>query len=333
MALVNDLGELRARLDALRVDHPRMQRVSKVCDTLRSMKRHAPHAPQKLASVFAQSQSGKSTTIVNYIATTVVNDVLSSGEFPADLDRCEVARLQRKVVHVTLSSKATLKQLASDILCKLGDPYSHVGTSGSLMQRAYDWMRKAGTELLIIDEIQSLSTNRTRRADGSRGEFARSTEVTDGLKIMLIRGLVPIVLVGVEEARHYLFGDPQLAARCIEEVNFQPLRFERSDEQKMFIEFCGQYGCLLEQAGLFEEPANLVVGDVPWCLHEASGGMLGMATNIIDCAAIAAAERGEQRVCREHLEIAIDEYSITKGYIDYNPIREGVRAGRVRPEA
>jgi hypothetical protein len=135
------------------------------------------------------------------------------------------------------------------------------------------------------------------------------------------------------EARHHIFNDIQLASRCYKELDFTALDLAINDEKSTFFDYIGRLGLKLQQHGLFEESTNLLIGDIPACLHEAAGGRLGMATNIILAAAIVAREENTTSVTREHIIQAVDDWAIPLNIIDYNPFRTGLRTLDVRSAA
>jgi hypothetical protein len=165
----------------------------------------------------------------------------------------------------------------------------------------------------------------------SRTGHKESTAVTDTLKAMLLHGLTPMVFVGIAEARHHLFNDVQLAARCVKELNFAALEIADSAQRKIFFDFVGKLGLKLRRHGLFEEETNLLAGDIPPCIHAVAGGRLGMAANLILAACVEAREQKATRVTREHLSDATDGWAIRMGIVGYNPFRVGVRKVNLEP--
>ncbi len=189
-------GRVQAEFLKMHIPHPRMSKAHQVYDNLRQMKVLAPNKPQRCACLFAPTQSGKSKTIETYIETKIVDELIAEGLFPADMNRDEIARLQRRALHVTLEGKATPKSAATDILTEFKDPRAAQGTAASLLGRVYHYMRRHGTQILFLDEVQHLDHRQTEKDDKpKRAAFCESTAVTDTLKTMLIRGLVPIVFV------------------------------------------------------------------------------------------------------------------------------------------
>jgi hypothetical protein len=319
-------GRVQAEFLKMHIPHPRLAKAHKVYDALREMKVLAPNKPQRCACLFAPTQSGKSKTIETYIETKVVDELIAEGAFPADMDREEIVKLQRRVLHVTLEGAATPKTAAADILTAFDDPHASEGTARTLLARIYQYMRRHGTQLLFLDEIQHLDHKQTR-VDKKlrRSAFCESTAVTDTLKTMLIRGLVPIVFVGIDEAEHMILGDQQLAARCLSKLDFGQLRHDVSEELEIFLDYLGMLGIKLAHHGLMEEVSDLIEGDLPAIIHAVGSGRLGMASNLIAAACTIARERNSPRVSAEHVSAAIDEWAMPLGLIDYNPLTHGLR--------
>jgi hypothetical protein len=96
-------------------------------------------------------------------------------------------------------------------------------------------------------------------------------------------------------------------------------------EHKIFLNYCGNVGLKLKQHALFEQSSNFLVGDIPACLHAASGGRLGMVSRIVEQAALIAADEESPQVQRDHLEKAVDRWAIPTKVIDYNPFRGGTK--------
>lgn len=319
-------ADIWVAFDTMRIHHPRLLDVAKVMSDLRECKRRSPHAEQKCASLFADTQSGKSTAVKHYIETAVLDDVIAAGELNAEgLDRVKAATLQKRVLHVTLSDMATPKSLACDILDVLKAKYSPGGSTAMLMRQAYVLLKGCGTELLVVDEIQHLSLTRLRQGIRASSGNQSETSATNTLKLMMIRGLLPILFVGTTEARHHLFNDQQLAARCRSEIDYGRLRPEIDAERRIFNNFLGKVGLMMRDQGLFTERSNLIAGNIPACVMEVAGGRLGMASKLVESAAEITLERNGTKITHAELAQATDEWAIPKGIIDYNPFRNGIR--------
>ncbi|MBZ9696458.1 ATP-binding protein [Mesorhizobium sp. CO1-1-9] len=255
-----------------------------------------------------------------------MDELIAEGLFPPDMDRDEIVKQQRRALYVTLDGAATVKSAVSDILLEFKDPRATLGTATSLLGRVYDYMRRCGTQILFLDEIQHLDDRQTEKdKKPKRAAMYESTAVTDTLKTMLIRGLVPIVFIGVDDAESMILGDPQLSARCVSKIEFESLRDDVPEERDIFLDYCGMLGIKLHQHGLFDEASNLIEGDLPAVIHRVASGRLGMASNLIAAACSIAREQRAPRVLREHVSGAIDEWAIPMGHIDYNPLAQGLR--------
>ena len=312
---------------SLRIKHPRIETVTEVCNDLRSTV--GDKEPKQFGTIFAPSHVGKSTALKTYIEKVAVPQAVERGLVLADLPLEEQVRRQKLVVHVTLEGGSTPRSLCADILGALGDPRSTRGTKNQLLRRVYDMLASLGVELLVIDEIQHLAVSKHRlseETDLRSIQRSRTSEVTDTLKAMLIRGVVPMMFVGIEEARPYLFDDIQLALRCYDEIDFGELDWEDNEERQVFTDFVGRLGLLLEKRGLFVQRADFLHGDVPACLHAASLGRLGIACKIVANACRHAGKKNAATVTREHLSKAVDVFAIPRGIVSKNPFKRSAAA-------
>ncbi|WP_375762581.1 ATP-binding protein [Bradyrhizobium sp. B025] len=305
----------------MRIEHGRLPVAHKIFDDLREARRKAPLEPQQFAALFAPTHSGKSMAVRMYRETVVAAEAIERGLFPATMDRKEIANAQRIVLHITLEGVTSIKNLAEEILLCFG--VKEKGSTNSLLKLAYDYLKKFEVELLIIDEVQHLKTTKEKNkfAELREGE----TALTNTFKTMLIRGLVPMVFIGITEARPLVFNDEQLADRCLVEIDYDCLDFAVKAERDIFLDYCGRVGLKLKQHGLFEEASNFLAQGIPACLHAASTGRIGIVSRIVMQAATFAAEEGAPQVLREHLKKAVDAWAIPRKVTDYNPFRDGVR--------
>jgi hypothetical protein len=241
------------------------------------------------------------------------------------MNRKEIAKKQRIVIYVTLEGVTTIKNLAKEILLALG--VDEDGNATALLKLCYDHIVALGVELLIVDEIQHLkvSKERSKFADKKEGEVG----IANTLKVMLIRGVCPMVFIGVTEARTLLFGDDQLDGRVLEDIVFNPLDYAIAVQREMFIDYCGMLGLKLKEHDLFEEDSNFLDGDIPECLYIVSGGSIGYVSRIVEQAAVIAAKAKSPCVLRSHLEAAVSKWAIPR-LIDYNPFTTGVRRAELK---
>jgi hypothetical protein len=241
------------------------------------------------------------------------------------MSRKEIAKRQRIVIYVTLEGVTTIKNLAKEVLLALG--VDEDGSKQDLLKLCYDHIVALGVELLIVDEIQHLkvSKERSKFAEMKEGEIG----IANTLKVMLIRGVCPMVFIGITEARTLLLGDDQLDGRVLEEISFDSLDYAVTAQRVMFVEYCGMLGLKLKEHNLFEEDSNFLDGDIPECLYVVSKGRVGYVSRVVEQAAVIAAKAGSSCVLRSHLEAAVDKWAIPRS-IDYNPFTTGVRKAKLK---
>jgi hypothetical protein len=316
-------AKIWAEFDKIRIMDDRLKQVHDVFDDLRTITRECPLEPKRCAHMFSPTHSGKSMCVRIYLETTVAEEAVKRGLFPAKMDRKLIASRQRIVLYISLEGVTTIKNLAKEILLALG--IDEVGNTQELLKLAYDHILKMGVELLIVDEVQHLKTTKERGRLGEQkeGEVA----LTNTLKTMLIRGVCPMVFIGVTEARYLLFNDEQLNGRVLEEISFGGLDMAIASQWKLFVEYCGILGLKLKKHQLFEQDSNFLDGDIPVCLHVVTQGRVGYVSRVVEQAAVLAAREKSPCVLRSHLEAAVDKWAIPR-LIDYNPFKTGVRQAK-----
>jgi hypothetical protein len=261
-----------------------------------------------------------------YLESVVAKEAIKRGLFPADMNPLEIAARQKIVVHITLEGVTNIKNLMQSILAAMGG--STKGTKAELTRLVYDHLKEPSVELLIIDELQHLipKKDKDKRYD-DRGD--EPTAITDTLKSMLNKGCVPMVFVGIEEARPMIFNSEQLAGRHVEQIDYSCLDWTIPSERRIFLTYCGNVGLKLKQHALFEQPSNFLKDDIPACLLAASSGRVGMVSRIVEQASLIAVDEQSSQVTRAHLEKAVDRWAIPANLIDYNPFRSGIREAKL----
>jgi hypothetical protein len=325
MASANQHGIIFSEFENMRIEHGRLEQTFTIFNNLRVTKRRSPYQPKRWSSIFAPTGSGKSTAIRMYLENVVAKEAIKRGLFPADMTKFEIAARQKIVLHITLDGVTNIKSLMQSILAALGG--STAGTKSDLTRRVYEHLKEPMVELLIIDELQHLipKKDKDKRHDDKGDE---PTAVTETLKTVLILGCVPMVFVGIEEARSVIFNSKQLAGRNVQEIDFSCLDWTLPKERKIFMNYCGNVGLKLKQHDLFAQPSNFLKGDIPACLHAASSGRLGMVSHIVEQASLIAVDDKSSQVLRPHLEKAVDRWAIPSHVIDYNPFR-GLREAKL----
>lgn len=320
MDMVSSAGELVARFSTIRILHPLATNAFEIFETMRECRRKSPaNTEQHPGTFFAESHAGKSTTINMYMETKVVDDCIEAGLYPPDTPRDVILALQKKVVCVTLPAMARIKPVITELLRSLGDPAPDSGNVQTQTSRLGTLFRGLGVELLILDEVDHLATPLPRN------RLARETanSVHNSLKLLLIKG-IPVMFVGVPEARDKLFNEDQVAKRESYKVKFTPLDYFNSEHHVIFKTFAAHLSISLKEKGIMGERSDFLSGDILPCMFAASGGLLGGTARLVCKAAEYAFRDGAARVERKHLIEATDDYAIP-AYIDYNPFTQGLR--------
>ncbi|MFC0481126.1 ATP-binding protein [Gellertiella hungarica] len=305
----------------LRVEHIFMKKAHRRFDMLRHTRRQILNGTSlrdeaKCATLIADTQSGKSTIVKAYLERNVVDYCYSSGLFDRDTPASVVSRQQRIVVYVRVSGASTLMSLLEDILRAYKDPRPEYGNLGSKKHRVLNYIQQFRTELLIFDEM-----NHLRVGAPSINARVEAGRVHNTLKDFLLDGC-PAVFVGTTQASEKILSEPQIRARCIEELFLGPLSFRKPEHHTAFKEYCGLFGLMLQRCGLFPERSNFIGDRTLACIYIACGGYLGHAANLFQRAAVYAIEDGSPRIEVRHLSDAADDYTLFNKLAASNPFLE-----------
>ena len=284
--------------------------------------------------LLGESQLGKSTIIKSWCEKIERQEKPASGRHP--------------VVYVELSSHATVKSLGVDIMKALGadalpepviddacnrrhralrawnrasDPFAKTNIDTVLYQ-ALAALELAGTEMLVIDEIHHIVLTDTAK---------RVKNVTELLKWMTLRGVCPLVLAGIEDAR-VLFDattNSQVTGRCWPMVELARCYLGDPEQKRTFAGFILALDMKLVEHGLLPERSNLVQSDWVACFHDATKGNIGNVAHIVEFAVAHAIKRKSSRVELEDLEFSTRKWAIPYKYADSNPWKDGPRDLRV----
>ncbi|WP_426130077.1 AAA family ATPase [Pararhizobium sp. PWRC1-1] len=310
--------DLYAVFKRMRIKHPYHEAAVASFEKVRRRKISAPDAEQTAISLFAGSQSGKTTTVEWYIAEIIVPEWRKLRPYHDDAPVELLSRLQTIALHVELSGETTMSGLMSDFLEALRDPDPHGGTIKQRRYRVEKALRDRGYQIIFLDETQHIRTQ-TNAGPTTRKDDA--TAVQNTLKRWVKR--VPIVFVGTPHAENVVF-EHQVYTRSDPPIKFGPLHFSKEDDVKIFNDFCGRLALKIVQHGILERPPEILVSsDVPLCLNIASKGRLGLVTVIVRMALELAIGKGLRELRREHLEKAVKDFSLRIGICSYNPFTDG----------
>lgn len=283
-----------AAFDTARHQHPAHSHVIQAFDRAR-LAGLASGAGRKLAiGCLGPSGSGKTTTMATFASSIALNRPPVRG------------RPAAPVVIVPIDNGCTNRRLWASVLEAHGDSPGK-GTEESFRARAYNTMRLAGTEMLVLDESQHLVRSHATR------------DVTDSIKRMLDDGVVTLGLVGTEQARPLLTSNIQLSNRMLAPADIRPLDHKSKADFADFVAFVGSIDASVVSLGLLHEQTGMTEDNVIICLFAVSKGVVGVVVNLIRQALMHAVERGATRIEVYDLCRVTTEWAVATGVCASNP--------------
>jgi hypothetical protein len=306
--LFKKAARLRSLADAIVVDNPRARAVRSQCDYVIEHHRLKTEGARLGFLLVAPPQSGKSTILLSITHERNTDEALKSRTIP--------------VLFVTISEKATRKQLAQNILEGIErhgyETGAHSGTEADLYRRVRILLRALRVDLLILDEFHHIVHRESKLVAHSVGE---------AVKVLLISGVCPIVMAGMEDARRPFDANPQLAKRCLAEIELKRLNVLDGSDAELFMAFLEDFLTELENRSIMKNARDLLAGTIPAGILQVTEGVLGDACNLIKHAMDEATWAGRERITPLDLSTAAAKHF--KG--QHNPFgstERGVRESR-----
>ena len=293
----------RAQLDEIVVKNPREADAHKSFDFLIEHGRCRQDKGKMCVLLTGPAQAGKSTIINSYAEAKNTPEALGSGRLP--------------VLHVTLEANVTRKGLAQDILGTFEEFGYEVGSlrvsETILLKRVRANLKGAGTELLILDEFHHLINSDNAKLACSVGET---------IKRMLIKGICPIALAGIEAARAPLTLNSQLMQRSIPELNLYCLKADNADDLDLLVPFIVSFIKKANEIISSDKSEPKLERDVLFAIIEVTHGVLGAICNLIKDAFVLATLDGREKICREDLADSAERNFVQNGlYVLPNPFK------------
>jgi hypothetical protein len=303
--LIRLAEERVAVLQNIVIQHPRLLQAHSRFESLIQHARCNPTGEKQCMALIAPTQSGKSTIIRTFIKEKNTEGALAERRIP--------------VLDVTLKGTRTRKSFAQDILFRIAEfgyeTGPHTGSEGILLERVRTYLRDANVELLVVDEFHHLVQSDNARVLHTVGET---------IKWMLITGVCPIVLAGIEDARKPFQANSQLSQRAVPSVELTPLSAANPAELKLFADFMLRYLLAIEKSGVARNASALRNGDIPPCFMEMSDGVLGIICNLLKEAVRIMTYGGRDELTRDDLCEAADAF-VRDGKCERNPLRNGLK--------
>ncbi|WP_233247598.1 TniB family NTP-binding protein [Caulobacter endophyticus] len=289
------VADLLALFNTIFVAYPLHSEFHSRCDFLMKLGRSTQGAPQKGLRVLAPTGSGKTRAAEEFIRMVTERRQSGDEEFP--------------VVLVPLDRATTSRKLFSSILQYFGDEFTISATEAVLKERAYKFLRRFKTLLLIIDEVQHLTSA------GSGGD------VTDSLKRLLDDGVVPVVFLGTIEGKSLFTRNLQLSGRLLSPCDYRELSSQSATDRGLLSRFAEELDLAIVHKGLMRRPAGLSHPWISGCLHEVSAGVIGRISRIMYVALEIARRRHADCIEVFDLALAVDRWALEQGFTARNPFR------------
>lgn len=228
-----------------------------------------------------------------------------------------------QVLIVTIKKGMTIKGFLQAVLQQMGDDYLDVEAPRGgqkagknrddrsiemLEIRVARWAKELKVELLVVEEVQRLATNR-----------ADARQITEQFQTMLDRGVVPLVLMGTRDSAVLFEQNNELCARLGTPLDLQPVSGADESSASMFQDFCEGFDEAMVETGIFNIRSNLDEPYIAEPLARVSGGHVGRAARIIKEAAAAAVARNAEYVEPFDLSNATRRYAMPNRWIDEDP--------------
>ncbi|MDH7971296.1 TniB family NTP-binding protein [Sphingomonas sp. AR_OL41] len=263
-----------------------------------------PGGPQAGVRLLAPSYSGKST-----VARRYVSEVLERGEHRTDTI---------PVAYAKLDPEGTVGSLATDILKALGAKRPESLTPIKRWERARRTMRDKQVRLFLFDEFQRAG----RRPTVSPVIAGKLLDVMDDEE-----GSCACAFIGKAAAKGIFKTAGDLGNRLDAPVHMQPLVWASKADREAFTKFADAFDEALVAGGATVVKSGLADPPVAELLMEASNGLIGQFSRIIETAVMNITRAGHTGIARGDLAIAVDEWSIGNERIDYNPFDRKVTRG------
>ncbi len=282
----------QAKLRRMRLPYPRQMEAMTAFESVRLLGLKTKGQPQLGLYIFEQTGCGKSISAEQY--RLLVERDCPPGTKP--------------VLHVSLGTTGSGKQLYAAIMGALGDGFATAGNENSLRARTMRMMQSNGVQVLILDEAHHAGRS------GFRGD------ITAEVKLMLDMGIVPIVLLGTEEARPILASAKELAGRLMSPCRLGALDWADEEDRELWVGLLTALDARMVKEGVVSQPTGLNELELAERLAEVSQGVIGQLMQVMVEAVKIATYEGREHIVVEDLAIAVDNWSIEHGFADGNPL-------------
>ncbi|GAO77207.1 MULTISPECIES: TniB family NTP-binding protein [Sphingopyxis] len=248
--------------------------------------------PQPAVHLLAESFSGKSVGAISYVQKRAKCGSEHDGITP--------------VAYCRIDTDGTIGSVAADILKALGEKRPDALAPDKRWDRARHAIRSHGVSLLIFDEFQRAG----RRPTISPSIAGKILDIMDS-------GDCGVAFLGKRDAINVFKSCPDLMNRLDAPVQIPPLRWATDREE--FVAFADAFDQALVDANITKFKSGLGEWATAQRLLEASNGLIGQFSRIVETAVIMITRDGNDAITQDDLRDAVQEWSIGNQRISYNP--------------
>ena len=130
------------------------------------------------------------------------------------------------ILTIDTPSLPTVKNLAEELLMRLGDPQFSRGSAIDKTSRILRYLKSCEVKLMIIDELQHFIDQGNRKAP---------REVSDWLKSLIEQANVATVLMGLSRSEMILDVNEQLRRRFSRRIDLRPFSLTHDEDRLSFM--------------------------------------------------------------------------------------------------
>ena len=288
------IAQRRLAVRSIHVDYaPQMELEDALDEALESapLLRDA-ELPQPAVHLLADSFSGKSAAARQWIAKVLARGDQVPGTTP--------------VAYGHIDTDGTIGSVATDILKALGEKRPDALTPDKRWDRARQAIRAHGLKVLVFDEFQRAG----RRPTISPAIAGKILDIMDS-------GDCAVAFIGKKDAVNVFKSCQDLMNRLDTPVHIPRLMW--TTDQEDFTKFADAFDQALVDARITKVKSGLADPDTAQRLLEASNGLIGQFSRIVETAVVMMTRDGADAITRQDLRDAVQEWSIGNGRIGHNP--------------
>lgn len=212
------------------------------------------------------------------------------------------------ILIVNTPALPTVKNLAEEMLMKLGDFRYYSGSTIQKTTRVHHYLDQCEVKMIIFDELQHFI---------DRGKERKSEEVADWLKTVIDQSKCSIVLMGLERCEYLFRINEQLRRRFSKRIDLRPFAI---DNHESFMEFMGVMYAILDRAKLttrFDLNNKEFISAIYYATDGVIANMIKLFVGVVELISL-----NNRMIGKDTFEIAFTENIWIEGNGELNPFNK-----------